>query len=55
MFRKYKKLRKKVERLIVKLEDKYSDTDVIKASYILQDLYDLIGEKYDEIPFKIKR
>lgn len=55
MFIKYKKLRKQIERLIVKIEDKYSDTDAIKASYILQDLYDLIGEKYDEIPLKIKR
>ncbi len=50
-----KKLQNQIEQLIVKIEDQYSETDGIKAGYVLQDLYKLIGEEYDEIPLKLKR
>lgn len=55
MLGKHKKLQNQIRQLIMDLEKKYSDTDSIKAGYILQDLYKLIGEEYDEIPLKLKR
>ena len=49
-----KKLQKQIEQLIMKIEEKYSETDGIKVGYVLQDLYKLIGKEYDEIPLKFK-
>jgi len=50
-----KKLQRQIEQLILKIEERYSETDGIKVGYVLQDLYKLIGEEYDEIPLKLKR
>ena len=49
-----KKLQTQIEQLIMKIEDKYNETDGIKVRYVLQDLYKLIGKEYDEIPLKFK-
>lgn len=50
-----KKLQRQIEQLIMEIEERHSETDGIKAGYVLQNLYKLIGEEYDEIPLKLKR
>lgn len=50
-----KKLIGQIEQLIMKIEERYSETDGIKVGYVLQDLYKLIGKEYDEIPLKLKQ
>ena len=54
MLGKHKKLQNQIRQLIMAYEEKYSDTEGIKAGYVLQDLYNLIGEEYDESTPKFK-